>query len=101
MFARERGGRTPREIAVEVREDSNHVQEAFKVPRGDIDLTIRLLADAESKGVDIAAQEKDQKSAAGDPATTVPSNNFGKQKKTLCSVALGNALTGMYCCSCT
>jgi hypothetical protein len=99
VFARVRAGRTPREIAVEVRDDGNRVQEALKVSRGDIDLTIRLLVDAESKSVDLAAQEKGHKSAAEEPRSTVQSSNFSKQKKTLSSVTLGNALTGIYCCS--
>ncbi|KAG0555635.1 hypothetical protein KC19_12G183800 [Ceratodon purpureus] len=98
VFARERSGWTPREIAMEVCDDkSNQVQDiesSLKVPRGDIELTIRLLADAESKSVDIAAQEKGQKSAAEKSRSIVQSSSFGRQKKALGSVALGNALTG-------
>lgn len=85
---------------MEVRDESNQValnQDALKVPRGDIDLTILLLADAESKGVDIPAQEKGHRLAAEEPQSAIRSSIFGKPKKALSSVALGNALTGMHC----
>lgn len=103
VFARERAGRTPRELAGEIRDDGNQAQEVVKVPRGDIDQTIQLLTEAESKCVDNAAQERSRKlSKISHSAPTlsnsyeshsIATNEFGKSKKSLCSAALENALT--------
>lgn len=97
MFARELAGRTPRELAVKVRDDSIHTQESMndgisvsrisEASRGDFDLIIRLLEDAESKTVDT------HKSAA---ESIVQRSNVFKPLKTLQSTALGNALTGIH-----
>lgn len=101
MFARERAGRTPRELAVKVRDDSLQTQEKLKDgslqlkiadASREIDLIIRLLTDAESKKADI------HPSAAEEPRSISQRGNFSKQMRTLQSVALGNALTGIYRC---
>lgn len=98
MFARERAGRTPRELAVKLRDDSIQALEKLKdgssqlkiedASRGDFDLIMRLLADAESKRVDIREE----------PRSIVQKGNFAKEMKKRQLAALGNALTGIYCC---
>lgn len=107
-LSHEREGRTPRELAVKIRDDCNQPPEAVKANRGDIDLTIQLLTDAESKYSDTSVHEKGHKSSKtsyssapalgdiGESRSSVP-NKLGKSKS-LGSVALGNALTGLNCC---
>lgn len=100
VFARELAGRTPRELAVKVRDDTIQTQELMKdgisvsrisdASRGDFDLIIRLLEDVESKTVDI------HKSAAEESRSIVQRGNVFKPLKTLQSTALGNALTGIH-----
>jgi len=102
VFARDRAGRTPRELTVKVRDENIQAQEKLRdgslqlkfaeSSRGDFDLVLRLLTDAESKKVDIPA------AAAEEPRSTVQRGNVAKQMKALQSAALGNALTGIYYC---
>lgn len=108
MFSREEAGQTPRELAVKIRDESIQAQETLndgslqskiaEASRGDMDSIIRLLTDAESKRVDVAAQETIAASAAEEPRSIARRGNFAKQMTTLQSAALGNALTGKYYC---
>lgn len=117
VVLREKAGRTPLELALEIRDGASQGQETLTVPRGDMDLTVELLVDAESKDTQ-AAREKIQKlpgnwstsrpyqkllaaAATGNLTElppflqTDPSTSSALTKKTLRAIALGNALSGM------
>lgn len=112
MLCRERTGRTPRELALEIRDGVSQGQDMLKIPRGDIEATIQRLADAEVKEKENATREKAQKlsekrfkaeklgdaAAGGDlEESSLSKDNRSTSalpKKALCPKTLGSALSG-------
>lgn len=113
MLCRERTGRTPRELALEIRDGVSQGQDMLKIPRGDIEATIQRLADAEIKEKESnATREKAQKlfekrskteklgdaAAVGDleesPLSKDNRSTSALPKKVLCPKTLGSALSG-------
>lgn len=113
MLCRERTGRTPRELALEICDGMSQGQDMLKIPRGDIEATLQRLADAEVKEKESnAAREKAQKLSEkrskaeklGDAAAVdeLEESSLSKDsrsssalpKKVLCPKTLGSALSG-------
>jgi hypothetical protein len=91
-FARDRSGRTAQEIAVEVHDDSNKVQDKLIIPRRDIDLMPK------ARALTLFRKRKNI-SVSAEPRSTVQMSNIRQLKKsTLSSAELESALPSMSVC---